>query len=467
MKGKDLEKLGLKPGPSFGVAMRLLPKAIKRLGVDGVTRELSAVIGQPEAHMNHEYFADLAQALVAQAQTPQFTERQKTAPYRIWGDDLEAGAIQQMHNAARLPVAVAGALMPDAHQGYGLPIGGVLATENAVIPYGVGVDIACRMKLSVLDVPASTLEERPGWLEDALKRETRFGTGASFQKPNQHAVLDADWSGTRVTREVFEKARGQLGTSGSGNHFVEFGTLTLAHADLGLEAGVYLALLSHSGSRGPGATVANHYSKLAMDLHPELPDNLKRLAWLDLNSEAGQEYWYALNLMGEFAHGNHDVIHQRIARALGADVLAGVENHHNFAWKETHIVDGVSRELIVHRKGATPAGAGVLGVIPGSMATPGFVVRGRGFGPSLMSASHGAGRVMSRTKARENFNWKTVKPALEAAGVRLLSAGIDENPFVYKDINAVMAAQTELVDIVARFNPRIVKMADEGEKPED
>jgi tRNA-splicing ligase RtcB len=230
---------------------------------------------------------------------------------------------------------------------------------------------------------------------------------------------------------------------------------------------VYLALLSHSGSRGPGATVASHYSKLAMDLHPELPDNLKRLAWLDLNSEAGQEYWYAMNLMGEFAHGNHDVIHQRIARALGADVLAGVENHHNFAWKETHIVDGVSRELIVHRKGATPAGAGVLGVIPGSMATPGFVVRGRGFGPSLMSASHGAGRVMSRTKARENFNWKTVKPALEAAGVRLLSAGIDENPFVYKDINAVMAAQTELVDIVARFNPRIVKMADEGEKPED
>ena len=144
-------------------------------------------------------------------------------------------------------------------------------------------------------------------------------------------------------------------------------------------------------------------------------------------------------------------------------MLAGVENHHNFAWNERH----GGREVIVHRKGATPAGAGVLGVIPGSMATPGFVVRGRGSVASLASASHGAGRVMSRTAARQHFTWKQVQPLLDQAGVKLLSAGIDENPLVYKDIHEVMAAQTDLVDVVARFDPRIVRMADAGEKPED
>jgi tRNA-splicing ligase RtcB len=187
------------------------------------------------------------------------------------------------------------------------------------------------------------------------------------------------------------------------------------------------------------------------------------LAWLDLDSEPGLEYWQAMNLMGEYASANHALIHAKIAKALGAEVLANVENHHNFAWKEVH--DG--RELIVHRKGATPAGAGVLGVIPGSMATPGFVVRGRGNDASLHSASHGAGRVMSRTAAKKQFRWAHVKPMLEKANVTLLSAGIDEAPVAYKDIHQVMAAQQDLVEVIARFDPRIVKMADAGEKPED
>jgi tRNA-splicing ligase RtcB len=224
-----------------------------------------------------------------------------------------------------------------------------------------------------------------------------------------------------------------------------------------------LALLSHSGSRGTGATIADHYSKLAMDLHPELPAELRRLAWLDLDSDPGREYWAAMNLMGEYASANHATIHQRVARAIGARVIAGVENHHNFAWKEQH--DG--RELIVHRKGATPAAPGVLGVIPGSMASPGFVVRGKGNEQSLQSASHGAGRAMSRTAAREKYRWNHIKPKLEEAGVQLLSAGIDENPFAYKDIHQVMAQQSDLVEVIARFDPKIVKMAPAGEKPED
>ena len=219
-----------------------------------------------------------------------------------------------MKNAARVPVAVSGALMPDAHQGYGLPIGGVLATENAVIPYAVGVDIACRMKLSVYDVPADQMLRLNDQLVRALERETVFGTGGEQRKPLQHDVLDEDWSVTPVTKRVFDKARAQLGTSGSGNHFVEFGVLTLEQPDLGLEAGKYLALLSHSGSRGSGATVADFYSRLAMDLHPELPPELRRLAWLDMDSEAGQEYWAAMNLMGKYAAANHAMIHKKIAR---------------------------------------------------------------------------------------------------------------------------------------------------------
>src|SRR5204863_8638626 len=140
----------------------------------------------------------------------------------------------------------------------------------------------------------------------------------------------------------------------------------------------------------------------------------------------------AMNLMGQYASANHALIHQKVARNIGAKVLAGVENHHNFAWKETH----GGKEVIVHRKGATPAGEGVLGVIPGSMASPGYVVRGKGVTESLESASHGAGRAMSRTAAKEKFRWSHFKEQFERAGVQLLSAGIDEAPGAYKDIHA-------------------------------
>jgi tRNA-splicing ligase RtcB len=463
MTGKDLINLGYPPGPVIGVALRLIPEAAKSLDEASIERELRAVLADPIANAAHPHLAELARALREESEKPAYTERAAPAPYRMWGEGLEEGSVEQMRQAARLPVAVAGALMPDAHVGYGLPIGGVLATENAVIPYAVGVDIACRMRLSVYDIPGAQLKGIQDRLERILQRETKFGTGGEFKTPLQHDVLDEDWSVTPVTKRIFDKARAQLGTSGSGNHFVEFGTLTLDKADLGLEPGSYLALLSHSGSRGSGATVADFYSKLAMSRHPELPPELKRLAWLDLSSEEGQEYWAAMNLMGKYAAANHEMIHQKIAKALGAGVIAGVENHHNFAWKETH----GDRELVVHRKGATPAGEGVLGVIPGSMATPGFVVRGKGNAASLESASHGAGRVMSRTAAREKFRWNHFRSMLDDAGVKVLSAGIDEAPGVYKDIHAVMAAQSDLVDIIARFDPKIVKMADAGEKPED
>lgn len=398
------------------------------------------------------------------------TPRTGPAPWRQWGEGLEPEAVRQMENACTLPVSVAGALMPDAHVGYGLPIGGVLATENAVIPYAVGVDIACRMKLSVYDRKANTIAGERDRLANILQRETLFGVGCSFKDRRDHAVMDEDWSVSPVTDRMRDKAWGQLGTSGSGNHFVEFGAFTVDESQgevLGIGPGEYLALLSHSGSRGTGAQVCDHYSRRAMARHPDLPKELRHLAWLSLDEADGQEYWAAMSLMGRYAAANHALIHKAIARCLGARVLVDIENHHNFAWKERHVIDGREREVIVHRKGATPAGLGVLGIIPGSMASPGFVVRGKGLPESLESASHGAGRVMSRKKALQSFTWSATRKLLAERGVELLSAGLDEVPGVYKDIHAVMAAQADLVEVLGRFDPRLVKMCPAGHRAED
>ena len=393
--------------------------------------------------------------------------RAGAAKYRQWGEGLEAEAVLQMEKACLLPVSVAGALMPDAHVGYGLPIGGVLATENAVIPFAVGVDIACRMKLTVLDVPLRDLERHPDRLTRALEAETRFGVGVAFKRRRQHEVLDADWSVSPVTRQNQDRAWAQLGTSGSGNHFVEFGTFKVLDRAAGLEPGDYVALLSHSGSRGTGAAVCDYYSRLAVKQHAELPKELQRLAWFSLDTAEGQEYWAAMELMGRYAAANHALIHHHVAAHLGAQVLLDLENHHNFAWKERHVIHGVEREVVVHRKGATPAGEGVRGIIPGSMASPGFVVRGRGNAESLCSASHGAGRVMSRTQAQKTLSWKEANALLRERGVTLISAGLDEVPMVYKDIHRVMAAQADLVEILGQFDPRLVKMCPGGERAED
>jgi tRNA-splicing ligase RtcB len=465
MNSKELIKMGIPPGDCKRLAVVAVAEAAKSGMKKSALREtVRRVIEDPDRYTDDALFGELAQALIQTKKVrARFEDREEPAPHRIWGEGLDREAVEQLENACRLPVSVKGALMPDAHVGYGLPIGGVLATENAVIPYAVGVDIACRMKLSVLDFPPERLEGQIDRFKNAIEEETRFGIGASFKNRREHEVLDADWTVSKITEAKKDKAWSQLGTSGSGNHFVEFGTLTLDHDDLGLEAGTYLALLSHSGSRGTGATVADYYSKLAMSLHPELPKELKHLAWLDLDTEEGQEYWQAMNLMGRYAAANHALIHKYIAKHLGLKVLLDVENHHNFAWKETH--DG--RETIVHRKGATPAGVGVLGVIPGSMASPGYLVRGKGNPDSMDSASHGAGRQMSRKKAKSSFTWSEAKDLLAKRGVHLISAGLDEVPMAYKNIDAVMSQQTDLVATIARFDPKLVKMAPAGERPED
>jgi tRNA-splicing ligase RtcB len=427
---------------------------------------LAALLADPAVHVADPHFGALAAAVELHRATVPATPAARNIAFQRWGDEIDPKALDQMRECCELPVAVAAAVMPDAHLGYGLPVGGVLATENAVVPYAVGVDIACRMKLTVFDLPATVLDDAFAPAVDplirALEKGTRFGVGQSWDPPQEHTVMDADWNVSPTTKKSKDRAWRQLGTSGSGNHFVEFGLLTLDRPELGLPAGRYVALLSHSGSRGTGAEVCSVYSAIARDKLPRGCERFDKLAWLSMDSEAGREYWAAMNLMGEYASANHAVIHRNVGRLLGAEPLATVENHHNFAWLEVH--DG--RAVYVHRKGATPAGPGVLGVIPGSMADPAFVVRGKGGAGSLASASHGAGRRMSRTAATKAFQWADWSGEIRRRGVRLLSAGIDEVPGVYKDIRAVMAQQADLVDVVARFDPWIVKMSDDG-KAED
>ena len=456
MNTSQLRKLGV-PDDCIGSVIQALQTAIAA-GFKGkdVKARIKRIVERPAEFADDPHFGAFARELTESGQA----EPLEPIPYQTWGTDIDDGAHHQMRQSCSLPMARGAALMPDAHVGYGLPIGGVLALENAVVPYAVGVDIACRMKLSVLDLPADSLDQQFHRYKTALENGTRFGIGCVHEKPQDHAVMDADWSITRITREHKDKAARQLGTSGSGNHFVEFGLLTLSQPDqeLGLEAGNYVALLSHSGSRGTGSSVCDVYSRMAQARLPKKYADFGRLGWLDLDSDAGQEYWAAMNLMGDYAAANHDVIHRLVSKLLGGRIIAGVENHHNFAWKEVHH----GQELIVHRKGATPAGEGVLGVIPGSMADPAFVVRGKGNAASLASAAHGAGRRMSRTAAREKYNFRAVKRDLEAKGIHVLTAGSDEVPYVYKNIRDVMAAQTDLVDIIAEFQPKIVKMSDDG-----
>lgn len=464
MNTKDFIRLGIPLGEAARRATDFISKFILAGGDKArLEEEVKEIVTNPSAFTSDELRGEFAKALLNAPPPP----RADPVKYRQWGEGLEHEAVMQMEKACLLPVAVAGALMPDAHVGYGLPIGGVLATENTVIPYAVGVDIACRMKMTVLDLPVQELQRHSERLVRAIEAETRFGIGASFKNRRHHDVLDADWDVSPVTKQFKDRAWSQLGTSGSGNHFVEFGVFT-SHGNIrGLEPGTYLALLSHSGSRGTGAAVCDHYSKVAVRKHPDLPNELKRLAWLSLDSQEGQEYWAAMELMGRYAAANHALIHKCVAANLGAEVLLDLENHHNFAWKERHVIGGVERKVIVHRKGATPAGQGMLGIIPGSMASPGFVVSGKGNPESLNSASHGAGRVMSRTQANKTFEWKKVNAFLREKGVTLISAGLDEAPMVYKNIHEVMAAQQDLVMILGQFDPKLVKMAPHGERAED
>ncbi|MBK0402607.1 RtcB family protein [Adhaeribacter sp. BT258] len=460
IKGKDLSKIGFVNDVSRSIAIMLAAKHFKHLPKKDVLKTLSEVQEKPEAFLEHETLAQLARTFVVKTETQTFQAfelKPEGAPVKIYGrKNIEGAAKLQMEQAMRLPVALQGALMPDAHVGFGLPIGGVLAVENAVIPYAVGLDIGCRMALSIFDLPEKYLQTESYHLKKALKENTHFGINGGIAFAQEHEVLDhPDFNATPLLRKLHSKAVYQLGSSGSGNHFVEFGLIELfAGNPVGMPAGTYLALLSHSGSRGMGAAVAKHYTNLAMDAC-KLPKQAQNLAWLSLDAEAGQEYWLSMQLAGRYAQACHDQIHLNLAKAIGEKPAVKVENHHNFAWQD-QLPDG--RNVIVHRKGATPAHAGELGIIPGSMTTAGYLVSGKGNPDSLFSASHGAGRRLSRGRARESFTVSAMKKMLASAGVTLIGGSPEECPMAYKDIDTVMQGQTALVDVHGKFMPKIVRM---------
>ncbi len=468
INGNDLIALGYPQTELLGIALKANKKRTGLTKVE-MLAHYKMVLDNAEDYINHKVFGKLANAIVEgvgqRVEEEVISLREEAVGYSIYGSNhIEEGAIKQMQVAIKLPVAVAGALMPDAHQGYGLPIGGVLATENAVIPYGVGVDIGCRMALSIFDIKGVEFYGMEDLLKEQLIKNTKFGAGHGFhgQYKAQHDILDREeFNLNPFIKNLQDKAWEQLGSSGGGNHFVEWGLMEFMERDevLNIDQGTYLALLTHSGSRGMGATIAGRYTQIAKDIC-KLPYEAKNLAYLDLNSEAGQEYWTMMNLAGDYASACHEVIHDKLSKAIGAEVLAKIENHHNFAWKEMY----QGKEVIVHRKGATPASKGVMGIIPGSMTAPGFLVRGKGEEEALNSASHGAGRQMSRTKAIKELKASDIKAVLADCGVDLIGAGKDEAPMAYKDIHQVMAAQGDLVDIVAMFTPKIVRMADDGSR---
>lgn len=466
LSGNDLLKMGYPEGRAIGIAINTAQKYYKRAEKDEIFGMLKAVLLNPKEYIQDSIWCKVALELMPSEKKSLWHEMRSTKiDYRIYGgSEIEEGARHQMETAMKLPITVAGALMPDAHQGYGLPIGGVLATYNAVIPYGVGVDIGCRMCLTAFPLDEKFLDRHRNNLKSMLMENTCFGR-ETFKRPNDDEVVNRKlFKEITILKNLQGKAAMQIGSSGSGNHFVEFGLMELPEVnDWKLAAGKYLSVLSHSGSRGLGAEIARHYTKVAKQVC-HLPGDAASLAWLALDTEAGQEYWLAMNLAGDYASANHHHIHERLARSLGEKPLLMVENHHNFAWKEK-LEDGT--EVIVHRKGATPAGQGVLGIIPGSMTAPGFVVKGKGNSTSINSASHGAGRLMSRSAAKQSITNKMVRQELQKHSVDLLGGGLDEAPMAYKDIRRVMHYQEELVEIIGEFTPKIVRMCGDDSPAED
>lgn len=459
LKGKDLKKINYTTDRAKSLAIDIMQKDFKHLNKIEKLGLLEDVLFQPKSFINHSSFSKLAEEFIGKKEKENgiaYQLSEKIKEYTIYGNKLiTPETIRQMNQAMQLPISKSGVLLPDAHVGYGLPIGGVLATQNSVVPYGIGLDIGCRMSLSIYEVPSDFIKRYGYQIKCALKEQTHFGIGKTFEQTEDHEVLHrSEFQATGLLKQLHGKAKMQLGSSGSGNHFVELGVIELSEDNnLQIPPGNYLGILAHSGSRGMGAAIANHYTQVAMQTCV-LPKGSQHLAWLDLNSEAGQEYWLSMNLAGDYAKACHDVIHQKLAKSLGIKSIAKIENHHNFAWKETHL----GQELIVHRKGATPAHKGQLGIIPANMIDPAYIVSGKGCEASLCSASHGAGRKLSRKKAKESITGSELRKKLKQNGVSLLGGNVDEAPMTYKKLDDVMHCQNELVNIEGKFYPQIVRM---------
>lgn len=394
------------------------------------------------------------------------TVAETPAPFALFGEPgvhIPYGAIEQMQTVMRLPVAQRGALMPDAHLGYAMPIGGVVSLKDAISPSFVGYDISCMMQLSLFDLAPEQFAADRNHFARVLRNETSFGLGADFVAGRrQHAVMDDPrWKSTKFLAALRPLASQQLGSSGGGNHFAD-----LMHVDFVQDFGEYRAgavavgLLTHSGSRGAGHKTATHYVEVAARYTGQIARKIPSgYEWLSLDIELGEEYLTAMQLMGDYARANHDLIHDHFVAAAGLAQTQRVWNRHNYAW--------VEEGGVVHRKGATPAGPGMIGLIPGSSGSSSYLVRGLGNEASLHSSSHGAGRWFSRTEAKRRHDEQAFVQRM--ADLDILHFGLepDETFLAYKDIEMVIALQEGvLVEIIARMTPRVVLMggrSDDGD----
>jgi len=360
LRSKDFKKYGIYSNKTISIAMSILKKYYRFSPKEEQLELVNKIKKSPEDYLDdHNLLPLVSEFLIPEEKEFIPIElNDKDVEFNVFGRPLiKSNAYLQMKTAMKLPIVEKAALMPDSHLGYGLPIGGVLATRNAVIPFAIGMDIGCRMSLTLYAVTERFFKMHEHKFKQSIINNTAFGLDKVISYSQEHEFLDRDiFSEIPLLKKLKSKAARQLGSSGSGNHFVEWGIVEMTEDEIiGLPAGTYIGLLAHSGSRGFGASIAKFYSDLAKN-NSTLPYNMRHLAWLGMDNVNGEEYWRAMNIAGEYASACHDQIHKNVAKSLGLKSICKIENHHNFAWKE--IVNG--QELIVHRKGATPAGENVL-----------------------------------------------------------------------------------------------------------
>jgi tRNA-splicing ligase RtcB (3'-phosphate/5'-hydroxy nucleic acid ligase) len=379
----------------------------------------------------------------------------------VWGNHEEK-TLRQIETCAR--TADRAALMADGHLGYAVPIGGVVAYKDAISPSGVGYDIACGNKAVLVDMPGTELRSRIGKIMDDVWSTISFGVGRRNPEPiEQPAMLQADYTGwdLAATAPLRHKANAQLGTVGSGNHYVDLFTDEQDRVWIGV----------HFGSRGFGHGIATWFLEKAgasegMEVEPCV---------IGATTDLGEQYIRAMTLAGEYAYAGRDWVCDRVAKILGAPILESVHNHHNFAWREEH---GGEQYWVV-RKGATPAFPGQKGFVGGTMAEPAVILEGVDSEESklsMYSTVHGAGRVMGRREATGIFHKKSgemkrapkITPAMmqqkvRQANVELRGAGVDESPHCYKRLNEVLAHHSPSVRILHTLTPVGVAMAGANE----
>ncbi|MDM8549475.1 RtcB family protein [Desulfobacterales bacterium HSG2] len=377
-------------------------------------------------------------------------------PVKLWLDDMPDGALEQAKHLANLPFAFKHvAIMPDSHQGYGMPIGGVLATQGVIIPNAVGVDIGCGMcalRTHLQEIERKSLRA----ITDRIGELVPVGF-EWHDEPKSHDVMPARKPEAHmpVVYQQYEKARHQIGTLGGGNHFIEI--------QKGSDG--YVWIMVHSGSRNIGAKIADHYNKVAARLNrqwfSQIPEKWQ-LAFLPIDTKEAKQYRSEMEYCVEFALANREVMIGNVRGAfhdvlgIGSDDYDALINiAHNYAAMESHY----KHNVMVHRKGATQAREGQIGIIPGSQGTKSYIVRGKGNRESFMSCSHGAGRKMGRKQAVRELSLEREKRLLDSQGIiHAVSEAkdLDEAPGAYKDIDVVMDNQKDLVDILVELSPLAV-----------